>query len=207
SGTRSSYPPISDRISRPRASLSRLRIDSRRWRIPSPDAPEGRSFVAGRGRGRGRPRARLRRLADDDRERRPCRRHRRRRVEHIAGPRAPRGQGGRVFVAGDKRFRIRPAELGVQSDWRAAVDDAQRQGSGFGPLRGIKRLGVDVFGADVTPSTTVLTGALHYELDRMANAVDQPPRNASLTLRGSRVAIVPARPGRTLDKTAAEATL
>src|SRR5581483_9696693 len=42
-----------------------------------------------------------------------------------------------VFVAGDKRFRIRPAELGVQSDWRAAVDDAQRQGSGFGPLRGI----------------------------------------------------------------------
>jgi len=112
-----------------------------------------------------------------------------------------------VFVAGDKRFSVRPAELGVQSDWRAAVDDAQRQGSGFAPLRGFKRLGVDVFGADVTPSTTVLTGALQYELDRMAHAVDQPPRDASLTLRGSRVAIVPARPGRTLDKAAAAAAL
>lgn len=108
-----------------------------------------------------------------------------------------------AFVAAARRFSISPAELGVQSDWRAAVGDAQRQGAGFAPLRGFKRLGVDVFGADVTPPTSVLTGALEYELDRISAAVDRPPRNASLALRGSRIVIVPARTGATLDRPAA----
>ena len=112
-----------------------------------------------------------------------------------------------VFTAGPKRFPIRPAELGVESDWRAAVDSAERQGSGFAPIRGFKRLGVDVFGSDVTPSTSVLTGALQYELDRIAHAVNQPPRNASLRLDGTRVVLVPAQPGRTLDRTAAATLL
>ena len=70
-------------------------------------------------------------------------------------------------------------------------------------MRGYKRIGVDVFGADVTPSTSVLTGALQYELDRIAAAVDQPARNASLRLDGTRVVLVPAQPGRTLDRPAA----
>jgi vancomycin resistance protein YoaR len=112
-----------------------------------------------------------------------------------------------VFTAGGRRFGIRPVELGVQSDWRAAVDDAQRQGSGFAPLRGFKRLGVDVFGADVTPPTSVLTGALEYELDRIANVVNRPPRDASLALHGTRVAVVPARTGLTLDRSAAASEL
>src|SRR5262249_12329262 len=68
-----------------------------------------------------------------------------------------------VFVAGGKRFPIRPVELGVEPDWKAAVEAAQRQGDGFGPFRGFKRLDVQVFGADVTPPTTVLHGALQYE--------------------------------------------
>jgi vancomycin resistance protein YoaR len=112
-----------------------------------------------------------------------------------------------VFTAGGRRFGIRPLELGVQSDWRAAVDDAQRQGSGFAPLRGFKRLGVDVFGADVTPPTSVLNGSLEYELDRIANVVNRPPRDASLALRGTRVAVVPARTGQTLDRSAAATEL
>ncbi|HEY2074507.1 MAG TPA: VanW family protein [Gaiellaceae bacterium] len=112
-----------------------------------------------------------------------------------------------VFTGGGRSFAIRPAELGVQSDWGAAVDDAKRQGSGFAPLRGFKRLGVVVFGADVSPSTSVLTGALQYELERIAAKVDQPPRNASLAVRGTRVVVVPARPGRVLDRTGAAAML
>jgi vancomycin resistance protein YoaR len=112
-----------------------------------------------------------------------------------------------VFIAGPRRFPIRPAELGVESDWRAAVDTAQRQGSGFAPIRGFKRLGVDVFGSDVTPSSSVLTGALAYELDRIARAVNQPARNASLRLDGTRVVLVPAQPGRTLDRDAAATLL
>ena len=67
-----------------------------------------------------------------------------------------------VFVAAGHRFAIRPNELGVESDWKEAVDAAQRQGDGFGPLRGFKRLDVDFFGADVTP---------------LKNRNSRPPRN------------------------------
>jgi len=112
-----------------------------------------------------------------------------------------------VFTAGGKRFPIPPAELGVQSDWRAAVDDAQRQGSGFAPLRGFKRIGVEVFGADVTPSTSVLTGALQYELGRIALVADQAPRDASLSLDGTRVVLHSAQAGRVLDRRAAAAVI
>jgi vancomycin resistance protein YoaR len=108
-----------------------------------------------------------------------------------------------LFAAGRRRFRIRPVELGVEPDWRAAVDSAQRQGAGFAPIRGFKRIGVDVFGADVTPPIGVLRGALDYEIDRIAQAVDRPPRDASLTLRGTSVVVVPARTGRQIDRTAA----
>jgi vancomycin resistance protein YoaR len=108
-----------------------------------------------------------------------------------------------VFTAGAARFSIRPAELGVESDWREAVDAAQRQGDGFGPLRGFKRLDVVFFGADVTPPTTVLNGALEYELERIAHAVDRPPRDAAVVRRGLRIALVPARAGRVLDRSAA----
>ncbi|MBV8480975.1 MAG: VanW family protein [Actinobacteria bacterium] len=108
-----------------------------------------------------------------------------------------------VFAVGARRFRIRPVELGVQSDWAAAVDSAQRQGSGFAPIRGFRRIGVDVFGADVTPSTSVLTGALQYELGRIASAVNRPPTDASLALKGARVVVVPAKIGVTLDRAAA----
>jgi len=109
-----------------------------------------------------------------------------------------------VFVAGGQRFAIRPVELGVESDWRAAIDDAQRQGNdGFAPLRGFKRLGVDVFGADVTPQTSVLTGALDYELRRIAQAVNRPARNASLALAGRHVVVAPAQTGLALDSAAA----
>ena len=112
-----------------------------------------------------------------------------------------------VFTAGGKRFPIRPGELGVASDWQAAVDSAQRQGSGFAPFRGFKRIGVDVFGADVTPPTSVLTGALEYEVGQIADAVDRSPRNASLALRAQRVVVVPARVGLVLDRAAAETVL
>jgi vancomycin resistance protein YoaR len=112
-----------------------------------------------------------------------------------------------VFVAGGKRFPIRPVELGVEPDWKAAVEAAQHQGDGFGPLRGFKRLDVQVFGADVTPPTTVLHGALQYEIAQIAQAVDRPPQSASLVRHGLTVSIVPARAGRSLDREAATRTI
>ena len=112
-----------------------------------------------------------------------------------------------VFAAGSKRFSLTADTLGVAADWKGAVDTAQRQGSGFGPLRGFRRIGVDVFGADVTPATRVLHGALMYELGRIAAAVDHPSRSASLTRKGAAVAVAPARAGLLLDRAAAAETI
>ncbi len=112
-----------------------------------------------------------------------------------------------VFVAGGRRFSIRPVELGVEADWKAAVASAQRQGDGFGPLRGYKRLDVDFFGADVTPPTTVLNGSLQYELDQIAKKVDRAPRDAALVRHGLTIAVRPARVGIRLDRAGAARTI
>ena len=73
-----------------------------------------------------------------------------------------------VFLAGGKRYPIRPLSWGPARLDGSAVDAAERQGDGFGPIRGFKRLDVQVFGADVTPPTTVLNGALDYQLGLIA---------------------------------------
>ena len=112
-----------------------------------------------------------------------------------------------VFVAAGKRFAIRPIELGVEPDWQAAIDAAERQGDGFGPLRGFKRLDVQVFGADVTPPIRVLNGALQYKLQLIAKDVNRAPRDAAVVRRGLKIAVVPARAGMVLDRSAAERTL
>jgi vancomycin resistance protein YoaR len=109
-----------------------------------------------------------------------------------------------VFAAGDKTFRIRPFELGIQPDWNRAIRLAKQEGDGFGPLRGFKRLDVQVFGADITPPTQVLSGALQYKLRLMAQAVDRAPRDAKLVRKGGRIVAVAARPGLVLDQAAAE---
>jgi len=108
-----------------------------------------------------------------------------------------------VFVAAGKRFTIAPTQLGVEPDWHSAVDSAQRQGSGFGPLRGFRRLGVDVFGADVTPPIRVFHGALEYELAQIAKAVDRPSVSAAIVRRGLNVVVLPAHAGHVLDRAAA----
>jgi vancomycin resistance protein YoaR len=112
-----------------------------------------------------------------------------------------------VFTAGSRRFRISARELGVEPDWHEAVAAAQRQGDGFGPLRGFKRLDVEMFGADVAPPVSVLRGALDFELSRIANAVVRRPRDAALVRRGSKIVVVPARTGYILDRSASAETI
>jgi vancomycin resistance protein YoaR len=108
-----------------------------------------------------------------------------------------------VFTAAGQRFPIRAAALGVEPNWKAAIDAAQRQGDGFGPWRGFKRLDVTFFGADVTPPTSVLKGSLQYELGQIADRVDRAPRDAAIVRRGSSIVVVPARPGYALNRAAA----
>ena len=112
-----------------------------------------------------------------------------------------------VFAAGGKRFRIAPETLGVESNLKSAVSAAERQGDGFGPLRGFRRIDVQFFGADVTAPVSVLRGALGYELELIAKKVNRPERDAALVRKGLTVSVVPGRPGLVLDQKAAASTI
>jgi vancomycin resistance protein YoaR len=112
-----------------------------------------------------------------------------------------------TFRVGQHVWRLQPRRLGIQVDWSAAVDAVRRQGQGFGPLRGFRRLDLRFFGADVAPPTQVYDAALRYWLDRIERTVDSPHRDASIVLRGLTPAIVPSRTGQVLDRHAATATI
>ena len=79
-----------------------------------------------------------------------------------------------TFRVGSHVWRLEPRRLGVRVDWDAAVDAVRRQGEGFGPLRGFRRLDMRFFGADVAPPTQVYDAALRYWLDRIERTVDVP---------------------------------
>jgi vancomycin resistance protein YoaR len=112
-----------------------------------------------------------------------------------------------TFRVGPHVWQLQPRRLGIDVDWAAAVDAVRRQGQGFGPLRGFRRLDLRFFGADVAPPTQVYDAALRYWLDRIERAVNSPHRDASIVLHGLRPAIVASRTGQVLDRHAAEATL
>jgi vancomycin resistance protein YoaR len=112
-----------------------------------------------------------------------------------------------TFRVGSHMWRLEPRRLGVQVDWAAAVDAVRRQGEGFGPLRGFKRLDLRFFGADVAPPTQAYDAALRYWLDRIERTVDKPHREASIVLRGRTPQVVPSATGQVLDRRAATATI
>jgi vancomycin resistance protein YoaR len=108
-----------------------------------------------------------------------------------------------AFTAAGHTFKISPAELGVQPDWNAALAQAQRAGSGSGPLRGFRRLGIRFFGSDVKLQPRVFQAALIYEVDRLARTVDVSHDDAKVQLRGGQPVVVPGRAGAELDQKAA----
>jgi vancomycin resistance protein YoaR len=112
-----------------------------------------------------------------------------------------------VFTAAGHTWRLRAANLGVQADWEAAVKLALRQGGGLGPFRGLRRIGVRVLGADVSPPTRVLERALKFELGRMSRVIDSPHRDAAIVLRTLRPVIVPGGTGRVLNRAAVGAVI
>jgi vancomycin resistance protein YoaR len=112
-----------------------------------------------------------------------------------------------TFTAAGHEWKLKPVTLGVEADWNAAVKLALQQGDGLGPLRGFRRLGVRVFGADVSPPTRVLERALAFEVARIANVVDHPHRDAALALRRLRPVVVGGRDGVELDRERAGDTI
>ena len=109
-----------------------------------------------------------------------------------------------VFTAAGEHWRVKPKAVVLDVDWGAAVEAAQRQGEGFGPLRGLKRLGVRVFGGEVVPTSRVYQSAVDTFMGRFARGVDEASVEPSLVLRGSELDILPGHNGRILDRAAAE---
>jgi vancomycin resistance protein YoaR len=112
-----------------------------------------------------------------------------------------------TFRVGSRTWQLQPRHLGIRVDWHAAVDAVRRQGNGFGPLRGFRRLDLRFFGADVAPPTQVYDVALEDKLNEISAAVNVPHREASIVLRGLRPEVVPSRTGHLLDRHAAAATI
>ena len=107
---------------------------------------------------------------------------------------------------GGRSYTIDASGLGVSVNWRAAVKEAQGRADGLRPVRGFRRLGVRLFGTDVTPEATARSAALDRLLDRMARE-DHPHRDAAIRLVGLRPVVVPDRTGRVLDRKAGGALI
>jgi len=112
-----------------------------------------------------------------------------------------------VFTAGGERYPIKATTLGVEADWAAAIETAAREGEGFGPVRGFRRLQARFFGAEISPPVQAYAAALDFKLAGLAEALDQRHVEARLVRRGLAIEIVPGQPGRRLDQEAAGARI
>jgi vancomycin resistance protein YoaR len=108
-----------------------------------------------------------------------------------------------TFTADGQSFQLTPAQLGVEVDWAAAVDAARRQGEGFGPVRGLRRISTRIFGSELLPTTRVYDHALTYVVGEIADRLARVPRDAALRFEGLEPVSVPAAAGRELDREAA----
>jgi vancomycin resistance protein YoaR len=105
-----------------------------------------------------------------------------------------------IFRAAGHRWKLTAKGLEVSVNWRGAVSAALRQGEGSVPVRGLRRLGVRLFGADVTPAAQAYDAALQFELDRIAAAVNHRHRDAALRLDGRTPVVAAGRTGARLDR-------
>ncbi|HET9323218.1 MAG TPA: VanW family protein [Gaiellaceae bacterium] len=108
-----------------------------------------------------------------------------------------------TFTAGPRRYRIRPNELVLGVDWRAAVETARRQGDGFAPVRGLRRLERRFFGGDITPPARAHEALLTHWLNTLSRRIDRREREAAIRFRGLQPDVVRGATGRTLDRDSA----
>ena len=111
-----------------------------------------------------------------------------------------------VFTAGDDRFPIKATTLGVEADWATAVETAPREGEGFGPVRGFRRLQARFFGEEIAPPVQAYSGALEYKLagaraGRSTASTSRPSSSGAAS--GSRSSRVRAAAGSTARPRAA----
>ena len=112
-----------------------------------------------------------------------------------------------VFTAAGERYPIKATTLSVEADWAAAIETAAREGEGFGPVRGFRRLQARFFGAEISPPVQAYAAALDFKLAGLAQAIDQSHVEAKLARRGLAIEVVAGQPGRRLDQKAAAARI
>jgi vancomycin resistance protein YoaR len=111
------------------------------------------------------------------------------------------------FKAGGKTWPIAPQQIALEVNWAKAVQAALNEGDGPIPLRGLKRVQLRLFGADVAPTAAYEATTLDKRLAAIARAVNDPGRQAALVLRNGRPVVVPGEAARRLDRVAAERTI
>jgi vancomycin resistance protein YoaR len=94
-------------------------------------------------------------------------------------------------------------QLGIQPDFAEAVESDRREGDGFGPVRGYRRLQLRFGSPDVQPRVSVWGTAVRYKVGQIAAVVDRPPREPALVRRGLTISLVDGQSGHVLDRTAA----
>jgi vancomycin resistance protein YoaR len=112
-----------------------------------------------------------------------------------------------VFEAGGRKWPIAPAQIALRPDWAAAVADALHQGDGPIPLRGLQRVRLRLFGADIQPAATYEEQTLDKRLSSIAQVVNVPGRQAAIVLRNGQPLVVPGEAGQELDRDAAAKTI
>jgi vancomycin resistance protein YoaR len=108
-----------------------------------------------------------------------------------------------VFVYGEQRFAVTPAQAGVAPDWDVVLAEALDEGDGFLLFRGLKRLSLKLSGHDVSLAGVVGGPAVAAQVDRLAAEIDRPARDAALVLEGLQPIVRPATDGLRLDRLAA----
>ena len=112
-----------------------------------------------------------------------------------------------TFTADGHPFALTASQLGVEPDWRGAVATVAAGGSGFGPLRGFRRLRARIFGIDVSPTVKSYGAAVRYKLAQIADSVDRKGVNAKVVREGLAIRVVDGMTGRQLDRHAAGVTV
>jgi vancomycin resistance protein YoaR len=105
-----------------------------------------------------------------------------------------------IFRAAGRSWQLTAKRLDVSVNWLGAVSAALRQGEGPVPVRGLRRLGVRLFGANVTPAAQAYDAALQYELDKIAASVNRGHRDAALRLDHRTPVVVAGKTGTRLDR-------
>ena len=108
-----------------------------------------------------------------------------------------------TFTAAGHRFRLLAVNLGIEPDFAAAVEAARRDGEGFAPFRGYKRLQLRFFADNVQPRVASWPDAVRLKVGELAAAVDGRPREAALVRHGLQIDLVAGQTGASLDRTVA----